>query len=263
MKNNIQVLQKTTLLGKELTVYGTVETPLFLAKDVAEWIEYDKSSINKLLSNVEEEEKVRNIIPTHGGKQEAWFLTEDGLYESLMQSRKPIAKQIKKGIKHVLKSIRKHGGYLTPDKIEEALTDPDTIIQLATNLKEERRQKELFARRAEEQEKQLKISAPKVEYHDKILQTESLISVNSIAKELGMSARRLNKILKENKIQYLSGGRYVLYQKYQDKGYTKPKTHTYTDSEGREQSRLHTYWTQKGRKFIHEVLKKVSYGQSV
>ena len=103
--NNLTIINEQEVLGKHFAVYGDFENPLFLAKDVAEWIEYDVTSVNKMLNNVDDDEKVRNIVPTLGGNQEAWFLTEDGLYEVLMQSRKPIAKEFKK----ILKSIRKTG----------------------------------------------------------------------------------------------------------------------------------------------------------
>ena len=138
----LTVIQQQEILGKPLTLYGNFENPLFLAKEVAEWIEYDVSSINKMLNNVDEDEKVRNIIPTLGGKQEAWFLTEDGVYEVLMQSRKPIAKQFKKEVKAVLKSIRKHGIYATDNMIDNILANPDFGIQLLSQLKQEREEKE-------------------------------------------------------------------------------------------------------------------------
>ena len=112
----MQVIEQREVLGKQLTMYGDFENPLFLAKEVAEWIDYDLSSINKMLNNVDEDEKVRSIVPTLGGNQEAWFLTEDGLYEVLMQSRKPIAKQFKREVKKILKSIRRHEAYMTPRK---------------------------------------------------------------------------------------------------------------------------------------------------
>ena len=89
----MEILKKTEVLAKEFTVYGTVEEPLFLAKDVASWIDYDLSSVNKMIQSVDEDEKVRKIVPTLGGEQESWMLTEDGLYEVLMLSRKPIAKK--------------------------------------------------------------------------------------------------------------------------------------------------------------------------
>lgn len=121
MENQIQEIAKTEVLGKDFRVYGSVENPLFLAKDVAEWIEH--SDVHKMVQSVDEDEKVRNNVPTLGGIQESWFLTEDGLYEVLMQSRKPIAKQFKKEVKKVLHSLRVSGGYIrgqenmTPEQI--------------------------------------------------------------------------------------------------------------------------------------------------
>ena len=97
--NSLKVIEERQVLGKEFRIYGTVDDPLFLAKDVAEWINYSKSNVSKLVDVVDENEKVRNIITTPGGAQESWFLTEDGLYEVLMQSRKPIAKAFKKEVK--------------------------------------------------------------------------------------------------------------------------------------------------------------------
>lgn len=111
--NELKVLSEQEVLGKQFRVYGTAEEPLLLAKDVAEWIEYDASSVNKMITNVDDDEKVRKNVPTLGGIQESWFLTENGLYEVLMQSRKPIAKQFKKEVKEILKTIRKHGIYAT------------------------------------------------------------------------------------------------------------------------------------------------------
>ena len=117
MANELEVINEQEVLGKQFRIYGTVENPLFLAKDVAEWIEYSKRSngayrTDAMLKAVDDEEKVAKIVSTPGGAQEAWFLTEDGLYEVLMQSRKPIAKQFKKKVKEILKEIRKTGQYV-------------------------------------------------------------------------------------------------------------------------------------------------------
>ncbi|PDZ88976.1 hypothetical protein CON47_25665 [Bacillus thuringiensis] len=84
------------VLGRSFKVYGTVEEPLFLAKDVAEWIEH--SNLTMMLKSVDEDEKHMHNVHTSTGSKEAWFLTEDGIYEVLMQSRKPIAKQWKKEV---------------------------------------------------------------------------------------------------------------------------------------------------------------------
>lgn len=90
------IIYERNLFGKHFRIYGTKENPLFLAKDVAEWIEH--SDVSMMLKKVDEDEKVTNIVCTLGGNQRAWFLTENGLYEVLMQSRKPIAKELKKEV---------------------------------------------------------------------------------------------------------------------------------------------------------------------
>lgn len=115
--NEISLISKSTFLGKEIDVYGNAENPLFLAKDVAAWIEH--SDVSMMMRNVDDEEKVTSIVCTHGGNQNAWFLTEDGLYEVLMQSRKPQAKQFKKGVKEILKSIRRTGCYSVTNVIKD------------------------------------------------------------------------------------------------------------------------------------------------
>ena len=125
MKNQIQMIKEQEVLGKQFRVYGTFEEPLFLAKDVAEWIDYSKTSqgyynVSKMLMTIDEDEKLTITNSNSGGSK--LFLTEDGLYEVLMQSRKPIAKQFKKEVKFILKQIRQTGGYI-PIQQEESDTD--------------------------------------------------------------------------------------------------------------------------------------------
>lgn len=100
------ILDKREILGKEVLTFGDIENPIFLAKDVANWIGYDPSSINKMLNTIDEDEKLIGKTFRLGQIREMWFLTEEGLYEVLMQSRKPIAKQFKKKIKKMLKDLR-------------------------------------------------------------------------------------------------------------------------------------------------------------
>ncbi|BBK61830.1 hypothetical protein A9CBEGH2_07700 [Amedibacterium intestinale] len=130
-QNEMKTIGNYEFLGKTISIYNTIENPLFLAKDVAEWIEH--SQVSRMIQSVDEDEKVVNIVHTLGGNQKSWFLTEDGLYEVFMQSRKPIAKQFKKKIKEILKEIRKTGHYgeLSYDnKIEIA-----TLISKCKNAK--------------------------------------------------------------------------------------------------------------------------------
>lgn len=103
--NNINIIDEREVLGFDFKVYGDVDNPLFLAKDVANWIEHNKPS--EMILNVDNDEKLKAIISHSGQSREMWFLTEDGLYEVLMQSRKPIAKEFKKKVKEILKELRK------------------------------------------------------------------------------------------------------------------------------------------------------------
>nr|DAH73290.1 MAG TPA: BRO family protein [Caudoviricetes sp.] len=118
MNNELIIIDEREMLGKDFKMYGTYEEPLFRAKDVAEWLGNDPTQLKKMLDKVDEDEKVRNNITTLGGTQNTWFLTEDGLYEVLMQSRKPIAKEFKKQVKTVVKELRKTGRY---DSIEQQI----------------------------------------------------------------------------------------------------------------------------------------------
>ncbi len=257
--NPIRVLKQTELCGRQFTVYGTVEEPLFRAKDVAEVIEHPNVTV--MLNLVDEEEKGVKQLLTPGGNQQVWFLTEDGLYEVLMQSRKPIAKQFKKGVKQILHEVRTTGGYISTksdDTPEEIMARALTIAQ-ATLAKREERLKQLEVETEQQQEtielqdKELKQAAPKVEYCDKVLSSQGYLTVNMIAACLGISDIKLNKLLCQWGIQYKESGVYYLYSKYRDKGYTVHKPHAYTDSLGNIKTRQHMYWTEVGKKFILEL----------
>lgn len=104
MSEIVQVIDKRNILDHEVTTYGDLENPLFLAKDVANWIEH--TDLSRMVNLVDEEEKLKRTLYVSGQNREMWFLTEDGLYEVLMQSRKPIAKQFKKKVKKLLKDLR-------------------------------------------------------------------------------------------------------------------------------------------------------------
>ncbi|PEA21243.1 hypothetical protein CON40_10775 [Bacillus cereus] len=118
--NSLQVVHQQDVLGQPFKVYGTVEEPLFLAKDVAEWIEH--TNLTVMLKTVDDEEKVKlnnNYFENRTGGNGTMFLTEEGIYEVLMLSRKPIAKTWKKEVKGILKQIRLTGGTVQTDREEE------------------------------------------------------------------------------------------------------------------------------------------------
>ena len=126
MKVEMQVIDKTEILDHEVITYGDLENPLFLAKDVADWIEYDVNKVGQMLKTVDEDEKKTSPLHYSGQVRNMWFLTEDGLYEVLMQSRKPIAKQFKKEVKSILKQIRQTGGYIP---IQQEESDADILAK--------------------------------------------------------------------------------------------------------------------------------------
>lgn len=236
IENKISLLNEQEVLGKRFRIYGTAENPLFVAKDVAEWIEYDISSVNKMIANIDDDEKVRNNVPTPGGLQESWCLTEDGLYEVLMQSRKPKAKQFKKRIKEILKDIRKHGIYATDKVIDDILNNPDFGIELLTKLKEER------------------AARVKAERRNAILtHVNKTYTMTEIAKELNMkSAIQLNKLLAEKKIQYQVNGTWVLYSQYSNLGYEEIKQEILDSGKVIYHRRI----TQIGREFILDLFNR-------
>ena len=266
MKNEIQVLKQTELLGRRLTVYGTAQEPLFLAKEVAELIEH--SDVSTMLRTVDEDEKLTQTFFGSGQGREMWLLTENGLYEILMQSRKPIAKQFKKGVKQILKEIRTTGGYIATQVNET----PEMIMARALKVAEhtieehEKRMKAL----AEENEAQKRINkqleadtqmkaeeikklTPDADYARQTLTAVNTWNTNIIAKEMGMSAVTLNQHLQRLGIQYKQHKVWVLSAKYQGKGYTKTQTYNYFNSAGEVCTRMQQEWTEVGRRWLLEL----------
>jgi prophage antirepressor-like protein len=237
--NELKVLNEQEVLGKQFRVYGTAEEPLFMAKDVAEWIEHSKPSI--MIESVDDDEKVKvnNVyLENRTGGNGTWFLTENGLYEVLMLSRKPIAKQFKKEVKEILKSIRKHGIYATDNVIDDILNNPDFGIELLTKLKEERK-----ARVEAERKNAI------------LMHVNKTYTITEIAKELGLkSAKQLNRILADNGIQYQINGTWVMFSKYSDCGYEEIKQEVLDSGKVIYHRRI----TQLGRKFILSLFEKVA-----
>lgn len=196
MENNLAIIMEKAVIGKNFKIYGTYDNPLFLAKDIATWIGYSISNVSKLVNVVDEEEKVRNIITTLGGDQETWFLTEDGLYEVLMQSRKPIAKVFKKEVKAILKDIRKNGMYVNSKLLDDMLENPEFSITMLQKLKTEKENQKTLTKAIEEQK-------PKVVFADAVTISSSTILVGELAKLIKQNGvdigqNRLFQWLREN-----------------------------------------------------------------
>ena len=153
-----------------------------------------------------------------------------------------------------LKELLKYGITATQPTIETIIDDPDNAIKLLTALKQERAERQRLAEQNELYRQQLEMAAPKVQYYDTVLMSESTYNTNNIAKEFGMSARTLNSILQSKGVQYRQGGQWLLYHKYQNRGFTKTHTYAFTRLDGSTGTSIQTVWTETGRKFIHELL---------
>lgn len=172
----LQVVLSCEVLGKEFRIYGDYENPLFLARDVATWIEHSNTAA--MLQSVDANEKVVNNVYTLGGEQKAWFLTEDGLYEVLMQSRKPIAKEFKKKVKEILKSVRKTGGYIatTPEMTDAEIMAKALLVAHNTIQDREKRISELT--------EENRVMQPKALFADSVAASENTILIYDLAKLL-------------------------------------------------------------------------------
>lgn len=176
------------------------------------------------------------------------FISEPMVYKLAFKAKNSLAEKFQDWLAtEVLPAIRKHGGYLTPDKIEEALLNPDVLIQLATKLKEERQGRLIIA------EQQVKELQPKADYYDTILANPRLLPISVIAKNYGMSATKMNQTLNKFGVQYKQGDIWLLYAKYQNEGYTHTEMKLW---EGSSVMKPNTKWTQKGHIFIYQLLKK-------
>lgn len=181
------------------------------------------------------------------------FIAEPQMYRLAIKANNKTAERFQDWVTNeVLPSIRKHGAYMTDEKIEEALLNPDTIINLATQLKNEREGR-LIA------EQQVKEFQPKVSYYDKVLSNDALMTISLIAKDYGMSGAGMNKLLHELGVQYRQGGTWLLYAKYQRTGWTHSETKMVPRKDGTEKAVLNTKWTQKGRLGLYALLKDNGY----
>ena len=208
-----------------------------------------------MMRAVDEDEKLIQTILVSGQNREVWMVTENGLYEVLMQSRKPIAKQFKKGVKAILKEIRTNGGYIAASQDDTPELIMARALQVAQmTIDKHKRQLEQANERIALQDTQLKLQAPKVKYVDDVLQSVNTYTSTQMSKELGLrEAEQLHKILKEKGVMFKQSGQWMLTAKYCEYGYTKPRTHQFTRNDGSVGTNTTTVWTETGRAFLHRV----------
>lgn len=230
--------------GQQIRTVTINTEPYFVGKDVADILGYQNGSrdINR---HVDDDDKLMHQFSASGQNRNMIIINESGLYSLILASKLPQAKEFKKWItSEVLPAIRKHGGYLTDSMIEQALLNPDTIIRLATDLKHEREKNSRLEIELEQAQEQAR-------YLDLIIESKSAVVITQIAADYGMSAIKFNQLLYSLGIQHKVNNQWILYRKYMAKGYTDSKT---IEISGR--VRMQTVWTQKGRLFLYELLKK-------
>ena len=192
-------------------------------------------------------ENVSKYLSQQVGKGD--WITEPQFYKLAFKASNDVAEKFQDWVAtEVLPSIRKHGAYMTGEKIEEILSDPDTIIKLATELKAEREGRLIAEQRVNE-------LTPKASYYDLVLKNQSLVTITQIAKDYGMSGREMNAKLHDLKVQYKQGSTWLLYSKYQKTGWTHSDTIVVDRTDGTKKAVMQTKWTQKGRLGLYELLK--------
>lgn len=246
--NKIEVFKKEQFGA--IRTFEESEKILFCGKDVAEALGYARP---RDAITAHTKGAVKRRILTNGGEQDVTFISEGDVYRLIAHSKLPKAQEFESWLfDEVVPSIRKHGAYMTENTLESCLNNPDFAIGLLTALKEEREKSNILKAKVTEQNKQIEEMKPKASYYDIILNCKDSMPITNISKDYGMSAKAMNAKLHELGVQYKQSGMWLLYQKYANMGYTQSKTFAIdTDN-----SHMHTYWTQKGRVFLYNLLKK-------
>jgi len=214
--------------------------PMFCLKDVCEVLELRTQKVAQRLGD--DVLSKYPIVDNLGRSQQATFVNEDGLYDTIFESRKPQAKQFRKWVTgEVLPAIRKQGGYMVA---HEGETEKE-IMQRALQIVQA-----TLARRDE----QIARLQPRADYADHVLDSITCITTTQLAKELDMTAQQLNRRLCEMRIQYWQSGQYMLYADYARQGFAKSRTRMHTVKDGIVLTETYLVWTERGREFIHRLL---------
>lgn len=238
--------------GQEVRTVLKDDEVWFVGKDVTDVLGYQNGSrdINR---HVFEDD--RQTISLNDGVQsrQTIIINESGLYALIFGSRLESAQRFKHWVtSEVLPSVRKHGAYMTDQVLEKTLQDPDFMIGLLTQLKDEREKRTQLEVKSKQQEQQIAEMKPKADYVDNILKSGKSLTVKQISADYGMTSHAMNKLLHELGVQYKQSKQWFLYKKYLSSGYTKSET--YIDRYGC--PHMYTKWTQKGRLFLYELLKR-------
>lgn len=239
-KKVLEVVVETEILGKNIKMYGSVEEPYFVARDVADWLgERDGYTVGRKVDN---EDKDTQLLCTLGGIQKVTVFTEDGLYDACMLSRKKIAKPLKKAIKAYLKSIRKTGAAIQPGREEEM------VQKYFPSFSKEAQA--IMVNDLIKQNRELK------EFYDTLMSTEGLMDINTMAKELGIGEYKLFAFLRDKKVFFYNKDMInIPYERFRKEGKFQVKESPCRDGN----IRSTTYATKKGLEYVRKLLKKNGY----
>ena len=240
----------------EIRTAGTADNPLFCLADVCNALGLSAKGVNQRLNK----EVISNYpLETAGGIQQALFVNEDGLYDVILDSRKPEAKMFRKWVtSDVLPTIRKTGGYITAttEMSDAEILAKAVLVAQTTIANRETRIKQLESENAE-QKKLIQQMQKGNDYLNVILQSKGTLAITQIAADYGMSAVKFNKKLNEMRIQHKVNGQWILYSNLMGKGYVHSRTISFTHSDGRPDTRLCSEWSQRGRMFLYDALKEI------
>lgn len=238
----LQVIDKTKILGKDVNLYRSIEEPLFEANEVAGWLGIQNVSQMLKQADIDESEKAIFLKYTLGGNQKALFITEDAMYEVLMRSRKKEAKPFRKEIKKYLKSIRLTGAAI-PIGNEQKMVNY-YFSSLSSDLQGK------IVNELIEKNKELQ------QFYDDLMNTEGLMQINTVAKELGIGEYTLFAYLRGKKVFFYDKDKVnVPYERFRKEGKFVVKETPCHDGN----IRAVTYATKKDLEYIRKILRKDGY----
>ena len=256
----------------EIRTSGTAENPLFCLNDICKVLELDQvSRVKSRLSDlgvtsikVWVQTGTKNDGTPAMRETDMTFINEMNLYKVIMRSDKPQAEPFQDWVcGEVLPSIRKNGGYIAANGLsDEEIMARALDIAHKTIERKQIENRELRKENVRLENENIQLIAENQElkndrnYLDIIMRSRALLTITQIAQDYGMSGKALNKKLADMRIQYSCNGQWTLYAPYKDKGFVSSRTIDITRSDGRPDTVMHTEWTQAGRKFLYEELKK-------
>jgi len=254
----MELVKQEKFAGLDVDFYKDENNNIYMTRNqIGAALEYSdpRLAINKIhMRNKERLDKFSTstkLVLPNGIPQETTLYSEKGIYEIMRKSNQPKADDFYDFVYDVIEGLRK--GEL------QIKTTPQTYIEALRALADAEEEKEKLSQEVVGLNHTIGLMQPKVKYLDTILTSTDAMNITQIAKDYGLSGRKLNELLNEERIQYKTGGQWVLYQNHAGEGYTKTHTHSYGKTDGSTGTNLQTKWTQKGRLLIHNILTAKGY----